>query len=499
MLYSIVKLFWDNSWSITKFLIFVAALAGTFSAIFIIMFRRHVAENWDYYRNDPNILKYSGLMYKENPNDTWLEATQKNYNRVLTEKIRKFVRIFLQPWIGLAEGMAELSNSNLLSMNNMRGGFAYMRAMLAKIMVAVLNKIAGVQTAIMMILLRVREGLKKQIGIFSLLSWTIQNNYFFLWSTMNGPIGKAGDFAEGIQWFLVFMTFGAYGPPIYNDLCFHKNTLVKTPSGSIPIYKLQAGDELVSGRVLATIKIASGRADVYRINGILVSGDHLMFCPDTLTWMRVCDNECASPVDYEDELYCLITTTGIIEIEGTSRTVVFRDYIDTHNSETLTNIRKFSLEWLNKTHIGDYKDKGDEYAWGFSDNTPISISESGETTVARLLNAGDYIWCRGDKRKILARIDIHPDTCPITSWNGLEVSANCCIETSSGHYERVDMIQDISPYKTSEHDLIHFIVEGGALEVVGHRRFLIRDFIDINTPAFNHLIANYVNSRANIV
>jgi limonene-1,2-epoxide hydrolase len=319
---------------------------------------------------------------------------------------------------------------------------------------------------------------------------------------MNGPIGKMGDFGEAMQWFLVFMTFGAYGPPIYNSMCFHRDTLIKTPKGSLSIAQLKTGDIIGSGsnRVLATISIGRCNAGVYRINGILVSGDHLMLCPDTMRWMRVADNELAEPVEYDDELYCLITHSGIIEVEGKTRTIIFRDYIDTHDGETLTNMRKFAIEWLNKKPEPNYRDHAEEYIWGMAISTPITINSAGDTRALGDIVAGDYIWCRGELRKVKARISCAPRACPAIKWNGITISANCCVDVYGTWTRVAKLIEEGCETFIDDEPLAHLIVEGGVIEVATNdKRLLVRDFIDINTPAYNNFIDKYVEARVNIV
>jgi len=114
--------------------------------------------------------------------------------------------------------------------------------------------------------------------------------------------------------------------------CFAENTkiLVKRNNKEIlvSVKDIKIGDELGNdcGKVTAVIRMDGKEVPLFNINGIDVSGSHLVFGTDNI-WKSVSKDERAKPVDKKsDVLYCFNTTTHKIPVSSSNSIIQFRDW-----------------------------------------------------------------------------------------------------------------------------------------------------------------------------
>ena len=129
--------------------------------------------------------------------------------------------------------------------------------------------------------LKLREGLKKQIGLFKMISWTVAHSYYFLYSMVKGPIGKFGKFGE--KWGLAasVFTLGMPGAGIwFASVCFDPDTKIKLKNNTNKmIREIVIGDVLDTGgtvKALLEFNIENLVVPMFNYNNIIVSGDHIV-------------------------------------------------------------------------------------------------------------------------------------------------------------------------------------------------------------------------------
>ena len=126
-----------------------------------------------------------------------------------------------------------------------------------------------------------------------------------------------------------------------SGFCFAKNTkvFVKQSDGvekAVPIHQVQIGDELAfdCGKVTAVIKMEGNGVTLYDLNGILVSGSHLVFSEQE-EWHLVEEDERAKKTDKRSSiLYCFNTeshkipiyTPNLLNEKPNKRVTFFRDW-----------------------------------------------------------------------------------------------------------------------------------------------------------------------------
>jgi hypothetical protein len=117
-----------------------------------------------------------------------------------------------------------------------------------------------------------------------------------------------------------------------SGFCFAQDTriLVKKDGKEVlvSVKDIKIGDELGNscGKVTAVIQMDGKEVPLFNINGVHVSGSHLVFGTDG-QWKSVSKDERAKPIDNRsDILYCFNTTTHNIPVAASNGVILFRDW-----------------------------------------------------------------------------------------------------------------------------------------------------------------------------
>jgi hypothetical protein len=104
--------------------------------------------------------------------------------------------------------------------------------------------------------------------------------------------------------------------PAKPHVCFDKYTKISCECGvTKPIYKIKVGDVLADGSmVTAKLKLARGDSVMYLLNGVMVTGTHVVKYKHT--WIPVSTHpQSVSVLNYKrDTIYCINTTSGVIKM-----------------------------------------------------------------------------------------------------------------------------------------------------------------------------------------
>ena len=135
----------------------------------------------------------------------------------------------------------------------------------------------------------------------------------------------------------VFVGAGMKPPPMVPKyVCFSGDTLVRTKyDGVVKMSEMYLGQELYDNSIVtAFMKSSSIGCDIYNIDGIIVTGTHLVFEP-TRGWVQSCNHSRSIPVaDFSDEyVYCIGTNSKEIRIGEH----IFMDW-DEINDEELSEL-----------------------------------------------------------------------------------------------------------------------------------------------------------------
>ena len=126
--------------------------------------------------------------------------------------------------------------------------------------------------------------------------------------------------------------------------CFDRNTLISIIDNhgkerQVPVTDIKLGDQLSSdaGSITAIIVMDGMDVPLYDVNGIRVSGSHLIKGTDG-QWKCVSDDERAKPMDDTAKvLYCFNTSTHNIPVYSSIQhtTIMFRDWEEFAENDTL--------------------------------------------------------------------------------------------------------------------------------------------------------------------
>lgn len=125
----------------------------------------------------------------------------------------------------------------------------------------------------------------------------------------------------------------------YKDsFCFAPDTFIIMKDGSVkPISQIQLGDVLLDGIVVDSVMKMSGKEVLlWSINGVYVTGTHLVKKENEEGWHPVKDDSRAIRTSYiEGYVYCLNTSTHTIPVQSSqSKLLYFRDWEELEDTDT---------------------------------------------------------------------------------------------------------------------------------------------------------------------
>jgi hypothetical protein len=250
----------------------------------------------------------------------------------------------------------------------------------------------------------------------------------------------------------------------------HKNEYIQKNVEDIKIgYELGNG----CGKITAIIKMDGKGIKLYDINGIKVSGSHLILGTDSI-WKSVASDERAIKTDIESPiLYCFNTTTHKIPVISQSSVIFFRDWEEIADNDAagqyLWNYEILKTLNNNKNYL-NWKDSLSRYS-----NTPLVGSKTKIKTKAAFvsvsdLGIGDEVLTRdGTSQRILGIITSDLDDTQYTEL--YEYNNDSWIKAKS------KLIHDMAS-KTGN----TIITESGEFIIwdeVENKEKLVRDFTDI--------------------
>jgi hypothetical protein len=216
---------------------------------------------------------------------------------------------------------------------------------------------------------------------------------------------------------LVSVIAGAVGNEASSDksgFCFSGWTMVATVDKygkevSKPVSELKIGDELAEGcgKITAIIQMDGTEIPLYHLNGIMVSGSHLVKGKDGL-WKSVSQDERAIETHVESSvLYCFNTTTHNIPVYSNKNEIImFRDWeeIEDDDEEGQYEWNYIVLKMLNKfSNYNTWKD-----SLKMTTNIPLMSSKTKVKTQSGFVSLEDmfiglkYVLdSKGNKHKVL--------------------------------------------------------------------------------------------------
>ena len=261
----------------------------------------------------------------------------------------------------------------------------------------------------------------------------------------------------------VFEAAGLQEPPPIPGYCFDGDTEITVKNGKkVKIKELLIGTELHDGSIITAIMKSTSRgSDIYKINDILVTGNHMIF-NSMRGWIRARDHPSSEYIDdYRKEfVYCVSTTTKTIKIKD----LIFADW-DEIDEEDMTEIRKncsFIPSNFDKNNIHYYLDGG------LHPNTSVDL-EDGRSVKINEIDVNDILY-NGEHVTGIVKID----TRDIHEYNELIINGENILSCNKNVELTVDNLgSDLEYVELNEIDppdySYHLITDTGYFNINGIR------------------------------
>jgi hypothetical protein len=293
-----------------------------------------------------------------------------------------------------------------------------------------------------------------------------------------------------------------------SGFCFSAWTLVQTIDNKgnkviKPVTDIKLGDELANncGKVTAIIQMDGRNIPLHYLNGIIVSGSHLVKGVDG-EWKLVAKDERAFKANIESSiLYCFNTTTNTIPIysPSTSETLLFRDW-----EEISDNDERGQYEWNyiilkmlnNSSNYNNWKN-----SIKISDNIPLLSSntkikyEGGFISIDKInIGINNLLDSKGNKQEVLGIINAKIENVnvkkmeEIENWNTelFELQNNIWTKSKSNIISGIDTIEGMTIITESGEFIIWDDIE--------NKERIIRDFTEVGYKTI-HETYPFVASR----
>jgi hypothetical protein len=324
------------------FFITVLLLFGV-GLVFAQTDRQEVMAHWDERRCDLTVILASNFYKPVNDPRSRTTFATENLKFCTNKIIKEVFTVALNPFLALVGQQLQFTNVLQGVMANIKGMIGKFFASFSKILGGVYQRFIAIGFNFRKTFVMFLTAMNRAFGIaiaslFSGMSMlvTIQN---LVDAVINIILIVLGIFVGLIIiLFLAFFptipvilttiavmvagaaSFAAAGDagPLKGVFCFSPRTRIKTLRGEISMQEIKLGDILEDGGKVEGILEANGTGtDIYSLNGIHVSGDHLVFYEPLNKWILVKEHpDAQKQIKQEPLLICLNTSTRQIPIQG---------------------------------------------------------------------------------------------------------------------------------------------------------------------------------------
>jgi hypothetical protein len=348
---------------------------------FILMSKKEeIQANWPEYRTKLYIIPFTSFLAPKGSNQTASE----NLNFYLGNIVKKVINMLLKPFYFIFVMIGEVIMAFGGSINSAKGFINNVRANILKFYSMLAMRIEDAGSSSQYVLIKFNDILGKLGG----MQTTIQYVLIVLASTLEVIVNVIGGIVKLIVIILIAVSFLLWlvcAPCGYaliaissgvgiSYACFDPDTLINIGNNKKKIKNIKIGDILKGdNKVTAVLKFNCNNVQMYNYNNIIVSGSHLVKENDN--WVRVEDSIKCYKINYTQKyIYCLSTDNATINIDN----IIFADYIETSNNETIKYMYNVILNHLNNQNLTINNIRTDEtlYHWGISGNTVIDMNNS---------------------------------------------------------------------------------------------------------------------------
>ena len=275
-----------------------------------------------------------------------------------------------------------------------------------------------------------------------------------------------------------------------DSFCFEPSTSVRLEDGTTkPISEIRMGDMLEGGATVEGILQMDGSTTIlYELEGIHVSGSHLVYNDEKGKWLSVSEDSRATPITEKSPvLYCLNTSNRIIPVQTVKGTTLkFRDWEEIGEND---DVGQAGWDALVSKIVGVSGVNDDTFSLMDGKNTVPT--EDGIKSL-NMIRLGDKLQLSYNRAtKVIGIVDGRVKGTYSTGW------MSGCIErvymSTERPYSRLSTIRVGEDYLVGR----HLITESGEFIVnVNGSTIKIRDFTEVGADRI-HLTYPFVSERLN--
>ena len=277
---------------------FLFVTVGFLAYGFLVVYYLNLAEirkNWPLYRCNPMY-----MMFAEN--------IEQNFTQCIQASQMNFMGYILQPMEYVTSSLSSGLGAFSEELNSVRAMFSKTRDLLSSTVTGVFGAFINIVIEFQKITIATKDTFGKFIGILATLIYIISGSVMTINSAVKSP---------------PMMALKKMGK------CFHPETKLQLADGTFKeIQHMNTNDQLLKDNAFINCVMVLDNSRekelFYELNGVLVTGSHLVF--NGASWVHVRDHNDATlrPDIKTDKLYCLITSTHRIWINN----LEFHDWED---------------------------------------------------------------------------------------------------------------------------------------------------------------------------
>ena len=455
--YTIIKNIYDNlnyfdlyGSSCFLFILITITLFILCSYCFVMINVQPIKDDWINQRCKPSVIPFAGLINApEGTSST--DFTKDNFDYCTQSIVKDVTGNALQPLTFVTNMLNTVFENIQKSIDGIREMINKVRLQIQAVSEEIMGRIINVTIPLQQIIISLKDILAKVQGTMTASLFTLLGSYY----TLKALMGAIAQFIVTIlialavmvaMLWIVPLTWGAAAAntaifiaisipmaliltfmtktlKVQSNLkipkikCFDKNTLLKMNDGSVKtIYEIEIGDLLFNNNeVTGKIKVITEGSQMYNLNDVIVSDSHIVKYNDE--WIPVSKHpESKIIFSYKEPfLYCLNTSSKIIEIND----IFFTDWdeIDDKDINKFKFLLCLKFNNITKTHNlnNTYNFKTEDihkyFDGGFIGSSIIQLKNKNKVEIKNI-QIGDILE---DGEKVFGLVEI----------NGKNISEQC--------------------------------------------------------------------------
>ena len=421
--------------------------------------RKNIINNWDKYKCNPLVMPFASFFDKD---------PTENFNGCMWNGYKPNFGILIKPFNTMNDSIKLIIKKLFEQLNSIRTMLNPIRNFVEGATAMVYKKIEGIMNLTMFTFLKMNNLMKRTFANFRLMVYALETSQNAIQSTWNGPLGKIARFwAPPIDW-----VTGAVEDTA-EFFCFEPSTKVLLHNKlSIEISKIKIGDKLFHNNNVIGILDMIGVDNYYNYNGIIVSGNHLVYDNDNKKWTEV-SLATGSKYVYIPEIknvICIITANNTIPILDTYGNIHnFADYLETNDNSVMKYQRSLIYNRLSMVT--------EDIPLGYNlidSKTPICIQNNKYTLISNI-NIGDQLYDNnivvGIIKQYVGEIDVI-----LTNSNIMYSLSNIILYND--RWKTIKMIQ--KSYNTTKYSglMYNLITTKGFYQT---DKFIVRDYLELHS------------------